>query len=121
MIKYFSLALSALLLSFAIWGCSQFADSIPATTQKVLTRIEVLDHFPGKFVIFGDATYAEVNPAFAERWHSYTAKVMDLLGMSSNWTEQFDCNRFANVKLAVIHIRFLVDTWLARNPAPLLR
>lgn len=42
---------------------------------------------------------------------------MDLLGMAPNWSNQFDCNRFALVKLTVIHVRYLVDTWHARNPA----
>jgi hypothetical protein len=108
----FLISLSVILF----WGCSQFADSIPATTTKVISNEDVRALFPGHFVYCGDASYAEVNPAFAEKWHSYMGKVMDLLGMATNWSNQFDCNRFANVKLAVIHVRFLVDTWHKRNP-----
>jgi hypothetical protein len=42
---------------------------------------------------------------------------MFMLGMAANWTEQFDCNRFATIKVAVMHVRYLVDTWLDRKPA----
>ena len=98
------------------WGCSQFPDSVKCTTGKTLTQVEIRNLFPRAPVIFGDTSYAEVNPAFSEKWHSYTSKVMDVLGMAPNWSQQFDCNRFALVKLAVIHIRFLVDTWHSRNP-----
>lgn len=115
--RYFLLALAAVTLAFGgVAACSQFADSTPATTSVVLTQAQLRAHFPGQSVIVGDTSYVEVNPAFAAKWHDYTGSVMNLLGMASNWSAQFDCNRFANVKLAVIHIRFLVDTWHARNP-----
>jgi hypothetical protein len=110
------LVVALLLSATAFWGCSQFGDSIKATTGVVHTGAHVASFFPGKTVLLGDASYAEVNPAFAPKWHSYTASVMDMLGMATNWSAQFDCNRFANVKLAVIHVRFLVDTWHARAP-----
>lgn len=103
-------------LGLLVKGCSQFADSSPATIGPVITAQQVVAFFPGKTVIVGDQTYAEVNPAFSPKWHDYTASVMSMLGMSTKWSEQFDCNRFANVKLAVIHVRFLVDTWNARQP-----
>ena len=108
-----------LLLSPFVWlfkGCSQFADSTPCTTSTVYTAAQIRGFFPNHSVIQGDISYAEVNPAFAPKWHDYMGKVMSLLGMAANWTNQFDCNRFANVKLAVIHIRFLVDTWHKRQP-----
>lgn len=104
-------------LALTIAACSQFADSTPCTTGRTYTAAEVRALFPGQAVICGDTTYAEVNPAFAPKWHDYTGSVMSLLGMSSNWSTTFDCNRFANVKLAVIHVRYLVDTWNARKPS----
>ena len=100
----------------ALWGCSQFGDAIKCTTEVTLTVPQLRTYFPNHIVIVGDTTYAEVNPLFAPKWHDYTGRVMSLLGMSPNWSQQFDCNRFANVKLAVIHVRFLVDTWHARKP-----
>lgn len=106
----------AILALFLAWGCSQFPDSIKCTTDRTFSQAELRNFFPGKVIICGDSSYAEVNPAFSEKWHSYTSRVMDILGMSPNWSQQFDCNRFTLVKLAVIHIRFLVDTWHARNP-----
>lgn len=108
--------LAALPLAWLVKGCSQLPDSTKCVTDRVHSRNELASFYPGKYVICGDTSYSEVNPAFAEKWHSYTSKVMNLLGMSPTWSEQFDCNRFANVKLTVIHIRFLVDTWHARQP-----
>ncbi len=108
-----------LILSLPLWflfACSQFADSTPCTTGRVLTAAQVRALFPGQTVICGDQSYAEVNPAFAPKWHDYTGSVMSLLGMSAKWSTTFDCNRFANVKLTVIHVRYLVDTWNERKP-----
>lgn len=111
--------LLAVLILSSFWGCSQFSDSTKVTTGRSFTQSEVRAHFsPLTLVLMADSSYAEVNSEFANgEWHSYTNKVMDLLGMAPNWSNQFDCNRFALVKLTVIHVRYLVDTWHARNPA----
>lgn len=108
---------AALAFVLAVGACSQFPDSVPCTTGKVYTRFDIIAMFPNKYVLMADESYAEVNPAFAAQWHKYANSVMDLLGMTPNWSSQFDCNRFALVKLAVIHVRYLVDTWHKRAPS----
>ncbi len=100
---------------------SQFSDHPKCTTDKILTAPEVRARFPGQWVICGDDSYAEVNPAFASKWHDYMGKVMYLLGSTTSWSERLDCNRFVTIKLAVIYLRYLVDTWhqngAAQSPA----
>lgn len=106
-------------LAFSPWllnSCSQFADSVKCTTEVTLTVQQIRAHFPHNYVVVGDSVYAEVNPEFAPKWHDYTGRVMNLLGMSPKWNERFDCNRFATVKQAVIYVRFLVDTWHSWKP-----
>lgn len=102
----------------ALASCSQFPDSVSCTTGKSYTPDEIRSMFPDKYILFADQSYSEVNPAFSgAKWHDYTGSVMNLLGMAPNWSQQFDCNRFALVKLAVIHARFLIDTWHSRKPS----
>lgn len=116
--KSIKIALFLVALLVLPFGCSQFSDSTKCTGPRSYTQAEVRAMFnPLTLVLMGDANYAEVNPEFAGPWHDYTNKVMNLLGMAPNWNQQFDCNRFALMKLAVIHVRFLVDTWHSRNPA----
>lgn len=109
--------LLAILVLIAV-GCSQLSDSVKPTTDKVYTGAQVRAMFPTlNGVLLADETYAEVNPEYAQSWHDTTGRVMSFLGMSAQWSQTFDCNRFVNVKLAVIHVRYLVNTWHARKPS----
>ena len=105
----------ALAASTGIVSCSKNYNR--CVTDKVITQAELRAIVPFPVVYCADQTYQAVNPAFATDWDNWTDKVISYLGATSVWRAEFDCNRFTTLKLAVISVRYVVDTFHLRRIA----
>ncbi len=108
---------AALFLSMTVWIASCSKNYNKCVTPQVLTGAEVRALFPGKIVNLGDTSYQVVNSGFASDWDSWTDRTIMYLGATPVWRTQFDCNRFTSIKLAVMSVRFIVDTFHDSNVA----
>lgn len=82
--------------------------SVTLTTGRVFTRADMQRQTSTNH--FGDAAYAEVNSAWLAKFHEEFRRELHRLGIV-RWNDRFDCNRFAELFIALAQARFYRESF----------
>jgi hypothetical protein len=95
-------------------GAKVTRGSVTLTTGRVFTRADMQRQTSTNY--FGDEAYAEVNSAWLPKFNQEFRRELHRLGIV-RWNDRFDCNRFAELFIALAQARFYRESFHSDTPA----